>query len=82
MFKCHICGSNESYPSPVTQTFQVDGKPVVVENIPASICIRCKEHTFDLSTAEKVRAMIHGKAKPKRTVLTDVFEFAWDCGAD
>ncbi len=76
MFRCHVCGSDKARPDIVTQMFRIDGKPVIVENIPANICIRCKEVVFDISTAENIRSMVHGKARPIKSVMTDVFDFA------
>jgi YgiT-type zinc finger domain-containing protein len=60
----------------VTQIFLIEGKPVIIEDIPAKICVRCEEAIFDISTAEKIRLMIHGNARPKKSVMADIFEFA------
>jgi len=76
MFRCHVCGSDKARPDFVTRMFRIDGKPVMVENIPANICIRCKEAVFDIATADNIRSMVHGKARPVKSVMTDVFEFA------
>ena len=75
MFQCHICGSKESRQDTVTQIFFINGKPVIVENVPGTVCARCGESVFQIDTVEKIRKMIHGKAEPVKTVMTDVFEF-------
>jgi len=50
MFKCHVCGSTESRTELVSEVFQIDGKPVLVENIPAQVCARCGEEVFSKET--------------------------------
>ena len=76
MFKCHVCGSTESRTELVSEIFQIDGKPVLMENIPAQICARCGEEIFSRETTEKVRLIVHGKRKPIKSVQMDVFAYA------
>lgn len=76
MFKCHVCGSTESHEGLVSEIFQLDGKPVLVENIPAQVCLRCGEEIFSRETTEKVRQIVHGKKKPIKSVQMDVFAYA------
>ena len=59
--------------SPVhSEVFDIDGKAVRVENIPATVCTQCGESVFSRETTEKVRRMVHGEAKP-------VNAFRWMC---
>ena len=76
MFKCHVCGSTELVEKFVSEVFQIDGKPVLVENIPAQVCARCGEEIFSRETVEKVRRIVHEKKKPIRSVQMDVFAYA------
>jgi len=76
MFKCHVCGSTESSKEFVSEVFHIDGKPVLVENIPAQVCARCGEEIFSRQTTEKVRLLVHGKARPIKSVQMDVFAYA------
>jgi YgiT-type zinc finger domain-containing protein len=73
MFQCHVCGSKEARQNHVNQIFMLDEKPVIVENVPAQVCVRCGEAIFDMATVEQIREMIHGKAKPVKSIMTDVF---------
>jgi YgiT-type zinc finger domain-containing protein len=75
MFHCHVCGSTEAKEGIVNEVFQIDGKPILVEHIPATLCSRCGEPVFSMETTEKIRRMVHGKAKPEKTVSMDVFAF-------
>ena len=76
MFKCHVCGSTRASETLVTEVFQIDGKPVLVENIPAQVCERCGEEIFSSETTEKVRLLVHGAVKPIKSVKMDVFAYA------
>jgi len=76
MFQCHVCGSNEARDELVSEVFQIDGKPVLVERIPARVCARCGEATFSRETTEKIRRMVHGEAKPLKSVRMNVFAYA------
>ena len=75
MFKCHVCGSTNAHDKLVTGVFQIDEKPVLVENIPAQVCDRCGEEIFSKEAVEKVRALVHGKSKPIKSIKMDVFAY-------
>ena len=76
MFKCHVCGSQDGKAKTVTEMFIIGDRPVIVDDVPALICSRCGEVIFDISTVEKIRQMVYGNARPVKSVVTDVFEFA------
>ncbi len=76
MFQCHVCGSLEKKEDFVTEVFTIDNKPVMVENIPATVCLRCGEETFSPEITEKIRRMVHGEAKPIKSISMDIFAFA------
>ena len=76
MFRCHVCGKSESRQEFVSEVFDIDGKPVRVENVPATVCAQCGEPVFSRETTEKVRRMVHGEGKPVKSVQMDVFAFS------
>jgi len=76
MNRCHECGAVEFQTEAVSEIFQIDGKTIMVENIPAQVCTRCGEATFSRETTEKVRRLLHSQAKPIRKVSMDVFVYA------
>jgi YgiT-type zinc finger domain-containing protein len=76
MFGCEVCSSKDARERTVGRVFEVNGKRVLVENIPALVCERCGGATFDIEVGEKIRVMIHGAAKPSRSIAVDVFEYA------
>ena len=76
MFRCHVCSSTEAKKEYVNEIFQIDNKRVLVEHIPAVVCVRCGEETFSRETTERIRQMVHGEAKPVKAISMDVFTFA------
>ena len=75
MFRCHVCGSTEAKKKYANEIFQIDNKPVLVEHIPAVVCTRCGEETFSRETTERIRRMVHGEAKPVKSISMEVFTF-------
>ena len=76
MSKCDVCGSVGFHPQRVQHVFDVEGQMVMVENIPARVCDRCGDETFDRETAEHVRRIVHGEAHPMKRLSVDVFAYA------
>lgn len=76
MFRCVICDCRESRQESVSEVFRVDGQYVLVEGIPAEVCVRCGEQAFSSETAEKVRLIVQGEAKAAASVSMQVFDFA------
>ena len=72
MFKCHVCGSTRAHEELISEVFYINGKPVLVEIIPAQVCERCGEQIFSKETADKVRLLVHSPVKPKKSVKVDV----------
>jgi HTH-type transcriptional regulator / antitoxin MqsA len=75
MFTCSICHSHESREELVEEIFHIDGKSVLVDRIPVTVCVRCGEKTFSRETTEKVHLLVHGQAKPTKSIPLEVFEF-------
>jgi YgiT-type zinc finger domain-containing protein len=76
IFNCHVCGSTNAREELVNEVIQIDGKPVLVEKIPVQVCARCGEEFFSKETVEKVRLLVHGRAKPIKSLQMDVFAYA------
>jgi HTH-type transcriptional regulator / antitoxin MqsA len=75
MFKCDVCGSEESHTEYVSEIFNINGAFHLVENVPASVCDRCGEEVFSRETTERIRVMLHEENKPIRSVSLDVFSY-------
>ena len=76
MFTCSVCGAGDSREELVEEVFRIDGKYVLVDRIPATVCARCGEESFSRETTERIRLMVHGRTKPAKSVALQVFEFA------
>ena len=61
---CRVCGSTDAKPEQVSEVFDIGGRRVLVEDIPAQVCVRCGEATFSGETTERIRRMVHGEGKP------------------
>ncbi len=75
MFECHVCGHDAARIEFVSEVFNIEGRRVLVEHIPAQVCERCGEATFSREATESVRQLVHG-APPARTVPLEVFALA------
>jgi len=77
MFTCHIpAGRMRRKKSFVSEVFLIEGKPALVEHVPAKICSGCGEVIFAIDTTEHIRAMLHSPSQPTKRVSVPVFEFA------
>ena len=61
MFHCYVYDSNSAKEERVSEVFVMQGRRILVEDIPASVCLRCGEPTFSRHTTEQVRRMVHGR---------------------
>jgi len=76
MYHCHVCGSTQSRDEFLSEVFWIDGRPVQVDSIPATVCARCVEVTVSRETTETVRQLVHGKGEPAQLVQMPVFSYA------
>ena len=59
----------------VNYMLELDGKFVIVENVPARVCSETGEQFFSPETVERVQKIIWKERKPNRVVEASVFEF-------
>jgi YgiT-type zinc finger domain-containing protein len=60
----------------VTYTIELNGRVIVIENVPARVCIETGEQFFSPQTVERIHDIIGGNKTPSRTITTPVYEFA------
>ena len=53
----------------VTYRIELDGTLMLIENVPARVCLKTGERFFSPETVERLQQTIWGEKKPKR--LTD-----------
>ena len=60
----------------VTYTVEIEGKLVVVENVPARVCLETGEQFFAPETVDRLQKMIQERKKPSRVIQVPVLDFA------
>ena len=60
----------------VAYTVEVEGKLMVIENVPARVCVETGEQFFAPGTVERLHEMIRARKKPSRVIQVPVFDFA------
>ena len=60
----------------VTYTLESEGKFIIVENVPARVCVETGERLFSPETVERLQKIAWEQKKPKRVIETPAFEFA------
>ena len=59
----------------VTYTLEIDGRFVIVENVPARVSSRTGERLFSPETVELLQRIVQGPGTPDRVIQTPVFEY-------
>ena len=59
----------------VTYTLEADDRFVIIENVPARVCLETGEQFFSPATVEQLQQTIWEQRKPIRIIETPVFKF-------
>jgi YgiT-type zinc finger domain-containing protein len=59
-----------------TYTLEQGGKLIVVEHVPARVCVETGEQFFAPETVEHLQSLINGETQPARVIETPVYEYA------
>ena len=57
-------------------TLEIDGKLIVIENVPARVNLETDEQLFSPETTERLQKMVWEQKKPSRVIQVPVFDFA------
>ena len=60
----------------VTYTLEVEGKLIVIENVPARVNAETGEQLFAPETVEHLQKLVWDQKKPKRVLQVPVYEYA------
>jgi YgiT-type zinc finger domain-containing protein len=55
--QCHVCGANMQERI-VSQDFWIKGKLIVVEKVPAGVCVQCGERVVNAETGKRIAALL------------------------
>lgn len=59
----------------VIYVLELDGKFIIIENVPARVCVESGERFFAPGTVERLGESAWERKKPDRVIETPVFEF-------
>ena len=59
----------------VRYTLEVQGRFVLIEHVPARVCVQTGERFFSPGTVERLQRIIWEEHAPSRIIETPVFEF-------
>jgi YgiT-type zinc finger domain-containing protein len=59
----------------VNYVLEMDGKFIIVQNVPARVCVETGERLFSPETVERLQQMIWEQKEPSRKIEVPVFEF-------
>ena len=59
----------------ITYTIELDGKWVIIEHVPAKVCLQCGERLFSPGTVERLQSTAWEQKEPCRIMETPVFDF-------
>ena len=82
MIACLVCHEESSRTELVDEVLKINGRHVLVEGVPATVCQRCGERTFSRETVERMRMMVADGGSPAKTVPLDVYAYALDAGQE
>jgi len=60
----------------VTYILELEDHFIVIENVPARVCLETGERFFSPETLERLQQIAWERKKPSRVIETPVFEFA------
>ena len=60
----------------VTYHIELDGRFLLVENVPARVNVETGERYFSPETVERLQQAVWGQCRPVRTIQTPVYEYA------
>ena len=55
--RCHVCGANMRERT-VRQDFWIKEKLIVIENVPAGVCLQCGERVVNADTGKRIAALL------------------------
>lgn len=73
--KCVFCGGGVEKRE-VTFSFEEDDKHLLVEHVPAEVCVRCGERTYSPDVTDELLRFARDEFKPVKTIEVPVFDYA------
>ena len=75
MRKCPLCGG-ELEERAVTHPQNHKGRIIILENVPAEVCLQCGEVLLRPDVLERMQEVVWSEAAPRRTAQVPVYDLA------
>lgn len=72
---CKVCGNNSFHDEAVSETFTINSRVIVIEDIPSNICDRCGASNFSAEVAERVRRLVREPHGMARKIEAEILEY-------
>ncbi|MEI7812768.1 MAG: YgiT-type zinc finger protein [Ignavibacteria bacterium] len=72
---CEVCKTGRRENKFIIETFNIDGRYVIIENVPVEICSYCGEETFSVETTGQLRKMPDGKVNESQHIEAELFHY-------
>ena len=59
----------------VTYTLLTDGQFIIIENVPARVCLETGDRFFSPTTVERLQRTVWKQQPPRRVIKTPVYEY-------
>jgi HTH-type transcriptional regulator / antitoxin MqsA len=73
--KCAFCGGRV-VKREVTFTYEEDDKFLIIEHVPAEVCVRCGEKLYSPEVTDGLLRFARRETKPTRKIEVPVYDFA------
>ena len=72
---CNTSADEPLVEQTVTYHIEIDGRLLLVENVPARVNVETGERYFAPETVERLQQAVWGQSRPVRTIQTPVYEY-------
>jgi YgiT-type zinc finger domain-containing protein len=72
---CDVCGG-PMVDQEVTYRLEIEGQLIVVEHVPAKVCVQCGETLYSAKTVEYLQKTAWEQKSPSKVMETLVFDFS------
>lgn len=73
--KCIFCGG-ETIAKKTSFVYEGDDEYLVIENVPAEICMKCGEKTYSPEVTDELLGFSKKRFEPVKTIEVPVFDYA------
>lgn len=75
MKRCPLCGGT-LVAKKVTHPQEYEGKIVILQNVPAEVCLQCGEVLLRPDVLQRVQELVWSETPPERTAEVPVYDLA------